>query len=180
MTKIELDDKQFGLLHYALERARADNEGPQCFESIVIDEYVDADEYPTNDELDGEEDERQRNKAVAADLEALIKHVLLSSDQKESSSTGWRDVCPETFSLEPSADSIPESGEKDAKYGTPFWRTAGIYQSEDVLVSDGKHCYIGYYRYYLDNGPFSGAWYEQGPDAYRLENIIKWMPLPKV
>jgi hypothetical protein len=52
----------------------------------------------------------------------------------------------------------------------------GVFQSVEVLITDGKKIHIGCYCYKLESGITCGDWNLR--DAYQVYGIIKWMPLP--
>lgn len=54
----------------------------------------------------------------------------------------------------------------------------------DYLITDGKHCYVGHYRYDVDAWDNSKLGWIQGVSSDTGEtygiNITHWMPLPKL
>ena len=54
----------------------------------------------------------------------------------------------------------------------------------DYLITDGKHCYVGYYRHDADAWDNSALGWIQGISADTDEtydiNITHWMPLPEL
>jgi hypothetical protein len=52
-----------------------------------------------------------------------------------------------------------------------FWR------SEPVLVTDGKHQWVGYLQS-LDNEEYTLSWKMAGPDGWEITGVTHWMPLP--
>ena len=57
-------------------------------------------------------------------------------------------------------------------------------RSYPVLLTDGKHTYLGRSRICLDREfhEFGECpeWVQAGPDGYLVQNITHWMPLPEL
>ena len=54
-----------------------------------------------------------------------------------------------------------------------------LYRSETVLISDGRHVYVGYLQFdWLDENTFPPEWKLEGRDAYTVYSITHWAPLP--
>ena len=49
--------------------------------------------------------------------------------------------------------------------------------SEPVIVTDGKHQWVGYFQTW-DDTDYLSAWKMSGPDGYRIDGVTHWMPLP--
>lgn len=51
------------------------------------------------------------------------------------------------------------------------------YRSVDVLMTDGKDCFVGYLADHADDGDY--VWYIKGQDGYTFEPT-HWMRLPEM
>lgn len=54
-----------------------------------------------------------------------------------------------------------------------------LLRSDDFLISNGKTMMIGYLQFdYIDPDTEEPKWILQGRDAYRIDGIVAWVPLP--